>query len=175
MEWSVAVEVAGEVVFNEVEDEELEGLIDHLQPYHPTVFGTAEEPSDGLGRYGVRLAIESHSPDAAVSEAITLLAKAALGTGLPEWPVVRVEAIEWGEFERQLEHPTYPNLLGVSELAGLLGVSRQRASELAHSTHFPRPTAELASGPVWFETNVQRFVQDWRREPGRPRKMATAE
>ncbi len=98
-----------------------------------------------------------------------------MDAGLPEWPVVRIEVTEWNEFERQLERPTYPDLLGVSELAGLLGVSRQRASELAHSTHFPSPTAELASGPVWFANNVQRFVHDWKREPGRPRKMATAE
>ncbi len=75
MEWSVAVEVAGEVVVNEVEDESLDRLIDYLQPYHPAVSGTAEEPSDGLGRYGVRLAIEALSPDAAVAEAVTLLTK----------------------------------------------------------------------------------------------------
>lgn len=175
MEWSVEVEVAGEVVFNKVEIEELDGLVDQLLPYHPSVSGTAEEPIDGLGRYGARLAIEAHSPEEAVSEAISLLTKAAMNVGLPEWPVVRVEAAEWGEFERELERPTYPDLLGISEFAELLKVSRQRASELARTSHFPRPTAELASGPVWFETNVQRFVQDWKREPGRPRKMATAE
>ncbi len=175
MEWSVAVEVAGKVVFNEVKDEELDKLVDHLLPHHPSVSGTAEEPTDELGRYGVRLVVKAPSPDKAVSEAISLLTKASMDVGLPEWPVVRVEAIEWGEFERELERPTYPDLLGVSELAELLGVSRHRASELARTTHFPRPTAELASGPVWFETNVQRFVQDWKREPGRPRKMAAAE
>jgi hypothetical protein len=30
------------------------------------------------------------------------------------------------ELERQLDEPTYPDVIGVSELAMLLGVSRQR-------------------------------------------------
>jgi hypothetical protein len=76
------------------------------------------------------------------------------------------------ELERQLDEPTYPDVVGVSELAMLLGVSRQRASELARSATFPRLFAELASGPVWTESHVRRFVDDWERRCGRPRKAS---
>jgi len=39
---------------------------------------------------------------------------------------------------------------------------------------FPRPVAQLASGPVWTETSVRAFAEDWPRRPGRPRRRAAA-
>jgi predicted DNA-binding transcriptional regulator AlpA len=45
-------------------------------------------------------------------------------------------------------------LLGPHELAALLGVSRQRAYQLAARPDFPAPAATLAIGRVWLLADV---------------------
>jgi hypothetical protein len=60
----------------------------------------------------------------------------------------------------------------VTEIATLLGVSRQRVSELRNRPDFPSPIAELAAGPVWTRTSLNQFIESWPRRPGRPRKTA---
>lgn len=59
-------------------------------------------------------------------------------------------------------------LLGVAELAELLGVSRQRASELATQSNFPSPVAQLTATPVWDKATIGNFLKEWKRTPGRP-------
>jgi hypothetical protein len=63
-------------------------------------------------------------------------------------------------------------LLGVAEVAELLGVSFQRVSELRPKSGFPGPVARLAAGPVWSRRSLERFLRDWDRKPGRPRRAA---
>jgi hypothetical protein len=76
-------------------------------------------------------------------------------------------------FDADLASRAFPVLLGVSELGDLLGVSRQRASIVAKTPAFPRPVAVLLAGPVWTEPSVRRFIDDWERKPGRPRRRAS--
>lgn len=62
------------------------------------------------------------------------------------------------------------DLMGNSEVAEMLKVSRQRVSEIAR-THeqFPQPVAKLASGPVYAAEDVKAFERQWeRRRTGRP-------
>lgn len=56
-----------------------------------------------------------------------------------------------------------PRLAGVAELAALLGVSKQRVTQLAKTKRFPEPLADLAAGPVWDLADVEA----WARETGR--------
>lgn len=51
---------------------------------------------------------------------------------------------------------TGANLVGLTEVAELLGVSRQRAHQLTRTPipKFPKPLARLASGPVWTRRDV---------------------
>jgi hypothetical protein len=53
--------------------------------------------------------------------------------------------------------------MGTSEIAKLLGVSRQRANQLAQREGFPEPIARLAAGPIW-EAGA---VEQWARDAGR--------
>jgi hypothetical protein len=53
--------------------------------------------------------------------------------------------------------------MGLTEIGQLLGVSRQRAGQLAASEGFPEPTVRLAAGPIWESADVER----WARETGR--------
>jgi hypothetical protein len=63
------------------------------------------------------------------------------------------------------------NLMGATEVAEYLEVSRQRVLELRQKKEdFPRPVAELKSGPVWDRAAIDEFVGHWERKPGRPRK-----
>lgn len=60
---------------------------------------------------------------------------------------------------------------GVTEVAELIGVSRQRFADLRARPDFPEPVAELASGPVWDIDAVRRWAESGaRRGPGRPAK-----
>lgn len=55
------------------------------------------------------------------------------------------------------------HLMGTSEVAALLGVSRQRVQQLSKTEQFPEPVARLAAGPIWEREDVER----WARETGR--------
>ena len=54
-------------------------------------------------------------------------------------------------------------LMGLTEIAELLGVSRQRAHQLAATYGFPKPMARLAVGPIWKRADIEQ----WARETGR--------
>jgi predicted DNA-binding transcriptional regulator AlpA len=54
-------------------------------------------------------------------------------------------------------------LMGLSEVAELLGVSRQRADQLARTVGFPPPIATLVGGRIW----DGEAVEQWARETGR--------
>lgn len=145
---------------------------DAVEVYYEVLSENAPALAYGPTEYSVQMAVAAFEPVEALREAIAAEATAAKKAGLPEWPVVSVSVIEWNYFEMKLDDPTYPTVVGVSELADMLDVTRQRASELARSASFPTPFQELASGPVWLEPTVRRFVADWDRRPGRPRKAS---
>lgn len=72
----------------------------------------------------------------------------------------------------ELERPNLPSLLGVSEAAERLGVSRQRAWQLyRQNVDFPPPAVELKSGPLWLEGSIEGFKDRWPRKTGRPRAV----
>jgi predicted DNA-binding transcriptional regulator AlpA len=50
------------------------------------------------------------------------------------------------------------------EVAELLGVSKQRAHQIADDPGFPSPLAEDARGRVWSRDEVQAWAKRWRRE-----------
>lgn len=49
-------------------------------------------------------------------------------------------------------------LLGNAEIGRLLGVSRQRVSQLTTRPGFPRPRAILSMGNVWSLTDLQQWA-----------------
>lgn len=54
-------------------------------------------------------------------------------------------------------------LVGVAEVATMLGVSRARVGQLAKRADFPGPVARLAAGPVWDTSSIV----EWARATGR--------
>ena len=73
--------------------------------------------------------------------------------------------------EREVNSPA-PELVGLSEIAAILGVSKQRVGQLRARADFPVPVAELAAGPVWQRQMLDRFIRDWPRRPGRPARAS---
>jgi predicted DNA-binding transcriptional regulator AlpA len=56
-------------------------------------------------------------------------------------------------------------LLGVTEVAALLGISRQRVQKLTETdSDFPLPAETLARGRVWQRADIV----EWARATGRP-------
>lgn len=83
--------------------------------------------------------------------------------------VCRVEALKMDVLSAELERPTFPDILGTTEVVELLGVSRQRIHELRTAGRFPEPMVELAAGPIWLRSGIEAYLETWSRKAGRPR------
>lgn len=159
-EWSVDIEAETDGQLGEgFADEVLDALAGH-----------APALSLGPNRLQVRFNVRARSGHEAFEKAIARYLKAVQPlVGGRSSPVVRVEVQTVEDLDRELAASNVPDLIGVAELAALLNVSRQRASELAHSREFPKPLVVLKAGPVWRRSTVARYTSEWVRQPGRPR------
>lgn len=63
-------------------------------------------------------------------------------------------------------------VVGLAEIADLLGVTRQRANQIVRDhADFPEPIADLASGRVWHRPAVEAWIAAHPdRRPGRPQQ-----
>jgi prophage regulatory protein len=59
-------------------------------------------------------------------------------------------------------------LVGLAEIAELLGVSKRTASRYVARADFPPPVAELAMGPIWLTEDVEKWVSGTPVRRGRP-------
>jgi hypothetical protein len=59
---------------------------------------------------------------------------------------------------------TKPRAVRLVEIAELLGVTKQRAHQIAEAKGFPAPLAEDARGRVWSRFEVQAGAKRWRGE-----------
>ena len=155
MEWIVSLDAEIQETFSE---ELADRLLEALKEYSPAVSGRG-------GRVGITMSIDASNARQAFDRAHSAL-RQALGR---RFNVVDVRVQTLKQLGRELEAPAIPALAGISEIAEILGVSRQRASELAGSDAFPKPVANLAAGPVWLGSTVLSFNQQWERRPGRPK------
>ena len=167
--YHVTFEAAGEGAAPPEED--LDRFLERLGP-DATVLG----PPEAAGpRYGADITVEADTVFVAIGSAADIFTKAQRQAKLPAWPIVRISALTDDELDAELARPTLPELMGIREIAALLDVTPQRASTLCRSGSFPAPIAELRAGPVWAAPSVRRFVEEWTRQPGRPRlKQASA-
>ena len=82
--WSVGLEAEGD---RELTHDEILELADAVAPSGGIATGI------GTPRYGAQLVVEADSRDEAVEKARTEFTAAARTAGLPEYPIVRVEAV----------------------------------------------------------------------------------
>ena len=169
MGWTVSFEARGEPAAKL--DDALEELLDLLVDRGGAVSGSTVGD-----RYSAIFSVDETVENVAGAVALGYDVFTALAekSGLPSWPVVRAEALTFEEQDRELDSPNFPELVGVREVADILGVTRQRASALAKTPRFPAAIATLASGPVWTRPSLNRFVDEWPRRDGRPPKVVTS-
>lgn len=160
-DWSVELE-AIRTQDRETDEECAERVLEALSAHGPAL---SIEP----GVISVRFDVSAPTVDKAFFKALAIWSDV-----LPDMEPIRFEATTVSDLERQLSESNAPELLGVGEVAELLHVSRQRASELADSKDFPSPVARLKSGPIWQRSQIARFIGRWTRKPGRPSRTAPA-
>ncbi|QNJ96567.1 hypothetical protein HZU40_34150 (plasmid) [Mycolicibacterium fluoranthenivorans] len=125
-------------------------------------------------RLQVNLEVEASTLEEA---AASTLRTAAAATGLLK--PTRLRVLPTPEFLDETAHPEPMNLdlIGITEIAAELGVSRQRAGQLADDPDFPAPVVQPASGRLYTRASVKAFQQRWTatRNPrgGRRRRQPT--
>lgn len=119
-------------------------------------------------RWDIAFDVLADDPVGAAAAAHDTVSRVCVEAGMPTWPVVRLEVMHIAEQTDDIERPLYEHLVGTTEVADLLGVSRQRAHALAREhPGFPVPLVRLSSGPIWDRHAVERFAERWDRRPGR--------
>jgi hypothetical protein len=156
--WTVTIEAAGKP--GDVDGDRLERFAAALEP----LGGTASLAQNG-SRYGATFSLYNVFPDdaeTAVAKGCEIFRNAASDQAdLPECPIVHAEAMTFEEHDANLELPAIPKLVGVSEIADILAVTRQRAHQLTKRSDFPAPVEQLAAGPVWTRQSLEHFIEEW--------------
>lgn len=159
MDWTVSIEVAGDLAAEQVDLERVDALAD----YHAVTTAARR-------RYGAQFDVHAPTAERATEAALSTFCAAAHKVGLPGWPVVHVELMMVDDQQAALEEPAFPDVLGVTEAAQMLGVSRQRLAQLEGRRDFPEPMVRLAAGPGVAASSIEGFERRWDRRPGRPTK-----
>jgi hypothetical protein len=104
MDWSVQIDAVAPPgqeepsLDNLTEDDRLGRLLEALDEWGGSVSG-------GRREWSARIAVEATDVIGAIAEAQRVTGEKAAAVGLPDWPVLRVEAVEWAEFEREMSPP----------------------------------------------------------------------
>jgi len=159
--WAVTVDVrAG----RPLDDDEAGELSDLLAEHGAAVAVAGAAVS-------VTLAVDAASARRALAEAEDVVAERLGKLGVQMAGLDAAEVLTTEEQDRRLAEPVLPQFAGVTEVAELLGVTRQRASALTTHPEAPTPVARLASGPVYVLSSWQRFAETWPRRAGRQRRV----
>lgn len=51
------------------------------------------------------------------------------------------------------------HLVGATEIAAMLGVTRQRVQQLAQEPDFPKPAVILKAGKVWHTEEIEEWIR----------------
>lgn len=110
------------------------------------------------GRLQVTLEVDADTLDQATTAA---LGTAAAATGLLKPTRLYVLSSVAAAAEMAHPAPIDLDLVGLTEVAGELGVSPQRADKLAASPDFPRPVLQTPTGRLWTRASVRAFKKVW--------------
>jgi len=119
-------------------------------------------------RWAAQITLPGPSSEEAIAAGLELLRTLATQCHLPQWPIERMEIVDVDRRDTELAVSNLPELIGTTEVAELLGMSRQRLHELRKAGRFPEPIVELAAGPIWLRSAVVAFEGPRERKPGRP-------
>jgi len=165
MDWTITIEAGGDLAAEQIDLDCVDALADALADRHAAA-------TTARRRYGAQFDVDAPTAEKATEVALATFCMAVEKAKLPDWPIIHVELMTVEDQQAALAEPTFPDILGVTEAAQLLGVSRQRLAQLASRDDFPEPMVRLAAGPVWLRSSIEWFERRWLRKPGRPAKPA---
>jgi predicted DNA-binding transcriptional regulator AlpA len=111
-------------------------------------------------------AVKASDPGAAASAGLR-----AFGRGLRK---AHVKGAVASEVAVELDHgdgPLRQQLLSGAEVARRIGVSRQRVSQLAATSHFPKPLSSVGGYLVWRWGDIADWATLHRRRTTKPRRL----
>ena len=148
-------------------DDALMAIAEAVAEHHGAVGSDA-----AAGIISVQITLSAGTLRQAVDAALTVARNAAGAADLRFIPT-RIEVLPEAVFAAEVHNPRVPDLVGYAEIAAMAGVSRQRARELPSLADFPPPVAEPSTGPLRVKSQVEAWLANWSRTPGR-RPRATA-
>jgi len=136
-------------------------LVDDLAEFRPHVSVCGP-------RLEVTVTVEADDASWAGKKAETLVTDWLNNNHIPYDRLLLEQVINDNYLQEQLN-----DLIGLMEVAELLGVSQQRASQLSRDPGFPGSIRNIAGRAVWSRKEVEHFMRhDWSRKRG-PRKTVT--
>jgi hypothetical protein len=157
-DWSACVEFDATLT-----DEQGATLAERLADRTGTV--TRDE---GRGRVAVAFHVAAGTLRQATDEALRAAREVVGVVGVAGGPVA-VQVTTWADLQAELDRPRVPELVGLAEIAAMLGaMSKQRVRELAERDDFPPPVARLSGGAVYAKAAIEAFDARWPETPGRP-------
>ena len=128
----------------------------------------------GADRWSATVTIDDSVCKLAAIDGELVARAAAKAAGLPDWPTVRLEVTLADVVDEDQARSNFPDLVGASAVAEILGVSRQRLAELRATDRFPLPVTTIDGRDVWMRAAIEKFDAGWERRPGRPRREDVA-
>ena len=158
-EWTIEVTCALSVPF---EHDETGVLAERLEHVHAAL---------SLSRNGKTLEVTMTVVGLDLFEAIEEARRSLRDApGLEVESFIAVDARSaWAHRDRML-HPTIPELVDLTGVGEMAGVSRQRASVLSRGEGFPEPAMRVATGPLYAAEAIKEWVAARTVRSGRPPK-----
>ena len=139
----------------------LDTYVAALATHQATVSATPQ------GRVSLRLTVAATDAATAVAAALSAEEAAAAAAEL-DGVITAIVVADAASPDGEASWVRTP-LLSISEIGGLLGVSRQRASQLSHDHPlFPHRAASYAGRPLYEAAAIEAFADVWHRKTGRP-------
>lgn len=144
------------------EDSQLLDLTEHL-----TNFGvSASVTPDNLARITISLAIQANDHLEATTQATTLQTTGPLAGAQVTTLTVRTEQ----DMEEYLNAPSIPELVGLTDIAGMAGVSRQRVRDLSiKDPAFPPVAVNTGTMSLYLKASAEHWAADRHPTTGRPK------
>lgn len=146
------------------EDSQLLELTEHL-----TSFGvSASVAPDNLARITISLAVQANDHLAAATQATTLQSTGPLTDAQITTLTVRTEQ----DMEDYLNSPSIPELVGLTDIAGMAGISRQRVRDLSiKDPAFPPVAVNTGTMSLYLKASAEHWAADRHPTTGRPKTL----
>lgn len=132
-----------------------------VQRIHEVLLGRAPGVKKTPSTIDVAFGLQGESFPESEQEAKTVINRLVEALGIPLNAVSLLRIANNGQIDASIAE--LPVCVGVGEAAEILGVSKQRVTQLAaENPDFPKPEFRLRATPVWQDHKIRQFAQNRR-------------